>query len=61
MILFGEIVAFTDLAALAAVFSNLLSDRIRVTAPAIFLIVASAPVQPVPRLGRHSSCRSATW
>ena len=49
---FGLVVAAVSLAGLLAVWSNRLSERIRVPAPAIFLVVAAVVSDVAPSLGR---------
>jgi cell volume regulation protein A len=49
---FGLVVAVISAAGLVAVLSNRLSERIRVPAPAIFLIAAAIASDLVPALGR---------
>ena len=49
---FGAIIAVISVAGLLAVWSNRLSERIRVPAPAIFLIVAAVASDLLPALGR---------
>ena len=49
---FGLVVAAVSFAGLLAVWSNRLSERIRVPAPAIFLVVAAVVSDVAPTLGR---------
>jgi NhaP-type Na+/H+ or K+/H+ antiporter len=49
---FGLIVLVVAAVGLAAVFSNRLSQRLRIPAPAIFLLGAAAVSDLLPRLGR---------
>ncbi len=51
---FALIVAIVSLAAVGAVLSNRISDRIRIPAPAIFLLVAAAASDVFPSLGSLS-------
>ena len=47
---FGLVIALLSLAGLAAVWSNRLSERIRVPAPALFLVAAAVAASLVPEL-----------
>jgi potassium/hydrogen antiporter len=49
---FGLMILVAALVGLAAVFSNQLSERLRIPAPAIFLISAALASDLLPRLGR---------
>ena len=49
---FGLIIAVVSIAGLCAVWSNRLSERIRIPAPAIFLIAAAIASDLIPALGR---------
>jgi cell volume regulation protein A len=51
---FAAIVLITATAAVVAVLSNRLSERIRIPAPAIFLLAAAVASEVVPALGRLS-------
>jgi cell volume regulation protein A len=51
---FGAIIGIVGAAATLAVLSNRLSERVRVPAPAIFLLVAAVTSDLVPQLGRLS-------
>ena len=54
---FGLIVLVVSAVFALAVFSNKLTERIPVPAPAIFLLAAAAAVHFVPRLGRELSIK----
>ncbi|HEY4702291.1 MAG TPA: cation:proton antiporter, partial [Streptosporangiaceae bacterium] len=49
---FGVVIAIISAAGLLAVLSNRVSERIRVPAPAIFLVAAAVASDLVPALGR---------
>ncbi|MGH3538465.1 MAG: cation:proton antiporter, partial [Pseudonocardiaceae bacterium] len=49
---FGVVIAIISVAGLLAVLSNRVSERIRVPAPAIFLVAAAVASDLVPALGR---------
>src|SRR5437016_6906049 len=49
---FGALIAVISVAGLLAVWSNRVSERIRVPAPAIFLVAAAVASDLVPALGR---------
>jgi cell volume regulation protein A len=49
---FGVAVLAAGLVGLAAVLSNRVSERLRIPAPAIFLVCAAVASYLVPRLGR---------
>src|SRR5664279_5507206 len=49
---FGLIIAVVGVAGLLAVWSNRLSGRSRVPAPAVFLVAAAVASDLVPQLGR---------
>jgi cell volume regulation protein A len=55
MIGFAWVVAVLSLAAIAAVLSHRISDRLRVPAPAVFLLVAAALSDLFPHLGKLST------
>jgi cell volume regulation protein A len=52
VLLFGVVIAIISVAGLLAVVSNRLSERIRVPAPAIFLVAAAVASDLVPVLGQ---------
>ncbi len=52
VVAFGAIIAVISVAGLFAVVSNRISERIRIPAPAIFLIVAAIASDVLPALGR---------
>lgn len=49
---FGVIIAVLSVAGLLAVYSNRVSERIRIPAPALFLVAAAAASDLVPALGQ---------
>src|SRR3954469_21708763 len=49
---FGVMIAVVSVAGLLAVWSNRLSERVRIPAPAIFLVAAAIASDLVPALGR---------
>jgi potassium/hydrogen antiporter len=57
LVQFGEIVLVTSVALLLAVLSGRVAERIRIPAPAVFLVAAAVASDVVPRLGHVLSVR----